>query len=85
MLSAQLVHAEAGSEGMQLIFTSYAWASDTSVEASINDREVADSELKFEDLVDKVEFGYQGHIEGYGDHYGFFVDITYMSISDGVS
>ena len=85
MLSTQIVRAEPSSGGMKWVFTSYIWASDTSIKASIKDHEVADSELKFDDLVDKIEFGFQGHLEGYGDQYGFFVDFTYMSISDQVS
>jgi hypothetical protein len=63
-------------------FTPYVWMSDTSIKASINDRTIAEGEIEFPDMIDKVEAAFQGHLEGYGEHFGFFVDMTYISAQD---
>jgi hypothetical protein len=82
-VTAKVVAAEAPDSGMNWYFTPYVWMSDTSISASINDHTIAEGEIEFPDMIDKVEAAFQGHLEGYGEHFGFFVDLTYISAEDG--
>lgn len=58
----------------------YLWGSDITVDA--RDRTL---DVSFNDILDKLDFGIQGHVETQGDDFGGFVDFTYMSLSDTVS
>ena len=82
-LSGTSAFAEiSANKGLSWSVTPYLWLSDTSVKSSINDNTIADTEIKFRDVVDTVEMAFQGHVEGYGDHFGVFADITYISVAD---
>ncbi len=64
---------------------SYIWASDMSVDAVISDQVVIGGELKFSDLIDKVEAAAQLHFEGRRGRAGFFLDLTYLDVADEVT
>jgi hypothetical protein len=81
-VTAPSTYAEGSDDGLNWFFTPYVWLSDTSLNATINDHTVLETELEFSDMVDKVETGFQGHLEGYGNHFGFFADLTYISAAD---
>ena len=81
-LTATMASAETTDGDLNWYFTPYVWMSDTSISASINDHTIGEAEIEFRDMVDKVEAGFQGHLEGYGEHFGFFVDLTYISAED---
>jgi hypothetical protein len=36
----------------------------------------------FPDIVDKIDWAFQGHVEGQGDRLGVFGDVIYLSLSD---
>jgi hypothetical protein len=63
------------------VLTPYIWASDTSADLSFADKTV-EGGLDFDDLIEKVDLGSQLHLEGTRDRTGFFVDVTYLSISE---
>ena len=65
-------------------FTPYVWLMDTAVDISIHDQSI-EEEIKFTDIVDKVEFAFQGHLERNTDRFGIFADVTYFSIADDVT
>jgi hypothetical protein len=81
-LTAKMAEADTPDGGMNWFFTPYVWMSDTSIKASINDRTIAEGEIEFPDMIDKVEAAFQGHLEGYWEHFGFFADMTYISAQD---
>jgi hypothetical protein len=58
----------------------YLWASDVTVDA--HDRTLNAS---FNDIVDKLDFALQGHVEAQADDFGGFADFTFMSLSDKAS
>lgn len=60
----------------------YIWASDVSVDVSVDDDEVLENDLGFDDLLDKLDFAVQAHFEGRRRRAGFFIDLTYLETSD---
>ncbi|MEH6583843.1 MAG: hypothetical protein V7754_18055 [Halioglobus sp.] len=62
-------------------FTPYVWLMDTTVDMKFHDQSI-DQEIKFTDIIDKVEFAFQGHLERNTDRFGIFADVTYFSIAD---
>ena len=52
----------------------YVWAADIGVDT----RDV-NLDVDFSDTIDKLEMGFQGHMEAQGDDFGGFVDISYMA------
>ena len=71
-------------DGVAWSFTPYVWLMDTAVDVRVNGESI-DQEIKFTDVVDKVEFAFQGHLERNTDRFGLFADFTYFSIADDVS
>ena len=81
-LTASTAFAESTDDGLTWSVTPYLWLSDTAVKSTLNGQTIADTEIEFSDVVDTVELAFQGHLEGYGEHFGFFADITYISVAD---
>ena len=75
--------AQKDDDDVRWSFTPYVWLMDTTVDISINDQSV-NQEIKFTDVVDKVEIAFQGHLERNTDRFGLFADFTYFSIADDV-
>jgi hypothetical protein len=73
-------NAYAASDDYDWLGILYVWASDVTVDA--HDRTV---DASFSDIVDKLDFGIQGHVEAQGDDFGGLVDFTYLSLSDKAS
>ncbi|MEH6568833.1 MAG: hypothetical protein V7709_07160 [Halioglobus sp.] len=65
-------------------FTPYVWLMDTAMDVSIHDQSI-EQEIKFTDVIDKVEIAFQGHLERNTDRFGLFADVTYFSIADDVT
>jgi hypothetical protein len=65
--------------------TPYFWASDTSLDLSIQDSEVNGGiEIPFSDLLDVLDTAVQIHVEGGKGLWSGFADITYLETSDTV-
>ena len=69
--------ARAESSGMDWLGIVYLWAADIGVAS----RDV-ELDIDFSDTVDKLEMGFQGHMEAQGDNFGGFVDISYMAVGN---
>ena len=85
LLIAQSAQAQANQNAWRWSFTPYIWMSDTTSKLSINDRSIAESTLEFGDVIDNLDVGFQGHLEGHRGHFGFFADLTYLAVSDGTT
>lgn len=70
--------ARADTTGLDWLGVVYLWGAD--IGADYRDRSINAS---FSDIVDKLEMGFMGHVEAQGDDFGGFVDVVYMSVSDG--
>jgi hypothetical protein len=69
--------ARAESSGMDWLGIVYLWAADIGVAS--HDAEL---DVDFSDTVDKLEMGFQGHMEAQDDNFGGFVDISYMAVGN---
>ena len=69
--------ARAASPELEWIGIAYVWAADIGVDS--RDASIA---VDFEDVIDKLEFAFQGHVEAQADDFGGFVDISYLSVGD---
>ena len=72
--------AQAESTDFDWIAIAYLWAADIGVDA--RDRSVS---VDFSDVVDKLEFGFQGRVEAQQDDFGGFVDVIFMNVGDNSS
>ncbi len=70
--------AQAESTDLDWLAIAYLWAADIGVDAGSRDIDAS-----FGDIIDKLEMGFMGHVETQGDTLGGFVDVVYMSVSDG--
>lgn len=62
----------------------YLWASSITTDFQVRGRPVG-GETEFSDIVDKLDYAFQMHVEGQGDDFGIFVDYTYLKLSDEVN
>lgn len=69
------------SEGWSWIAAPYLWA--TSVKTNLrDDAPPAGGDTEFPDILSKIDMALQLHVEGQGDRFGVFGDVTYLSLSD---
>lgn len=76
-LTAASGAAQAASDDYDWLGVAYVWAADIGIDA--RDTSVT---VDFDDVVDKLEMGFQGHVEVQGDDIGGFVDIVFMGLGD---
>lgn len=77
-LAAGPTHAD--SADLDWLGIAYLWAADIGVDT--RDRSV---DVDFSDVVDKLEIGFQGHVEAQADEFGGFVDVVFMGLGDNSS
>ncbi len=70
------------SDGAQWSITPYIWASDTSMDFSLNGSPVGGADLSFSDIVDVLDEAFQIHVEGGKGNWSGFVDFFFLSVSD---
>jgi hypothetical protein len=62
--------------------TPYLWGSSIETDIQVGGASIAGTNVEFKDLVDKLEIGFMLHVEGEGERYGLFVDISYIELGD---
>ena len=72
--------ARADSADLDWLGIAYLWAADIGIDT--RDRSV---NVDFNDVVDKLEIGFQGHVEAQADEFGGFVDVVFMALGDNSS
>src|SRR5262245_44985658 len=72
----------AAASDWQWSVTPYAWATDVGADVSINDRQVADVTIDFDDLAEDLSFTTQGHVEGLRGRHGVMLDVYYVHLAD---
>ena len=63
-------------------FTPYAWLPNASADVQVNDREILDVEVDFDDLIDDADFALMAHLEGRRGKLGLFVDAVIGDFGD---
>jgi hypothetical protein len=62
--------------------TPYIWGSDITLDAAINDTQVAGSETTFDEILDDLDLALLVHFEARRGRGGFFSDLVYFDLSD---
>ena len=70
------------SDRTQWSITPYVWASDTSLDFSLDGSPVGGADLSFNDILDVLDEAFQIHVEGGKGNWTAFVDFFYLSTSD---
>lgn len=73
----------AAAQDREWIVVPYLWGADTSLDLLVMDDPVYEGDLDFSDLVDKLDFAFQLHVETRKDRLGLLLDFTYLDTSDG--
>lgn len=81
LLAVVSLSGAAGASDWEWNVTPYLWATDVGADVSINDRQVADMEIGFDDLADDLELTAQGHIEGRRGRHGVMLDVFYVHLA----
>lgn len=69
--------------GFTWVVAPYLWAAD--VGADLNLRHPypdGGNETNFGSVIDKIDGAFEVHVEGQGDHFGFFADYTFLGLED---
>ncbi len=77
-----LTAAAGGADATEWSITPYMWATDVSETLLLDGNEVGGDNTEFDDLVDKLDTSLQLHLEGVGERWGVFGDITYVELAD---
>ena len=77
-----LAAGPADAQEREWLVVPYLWGADTSLDALVRDDEVYGGDLDFSDLVDKLDFALQLHVETRKDRFGLMFDLTYLETSD---
>lgn len=70
------------SEGWNWVVAPYLWASSINTNVKKQGAPVVGSETEFDDIISKLDMAFQIHVEGQGDRFGVFADLTYIALSD---
>ena len=65
--------------------TPYVWGTDVSADVSFPSGQAVSGTVKFDDILDDLDFAAMLHAEGHRGKWGMFVDATYLSMSDGAT
>jgi hypothetical protein len=65
----------------QWVMAPYLWGASVSTDLR-EDAPPVGSDASFSDLISKLDLAFQGHVEGQGDRFGAFADLTYLDLSD---
>lgn len=77
-----LAVAQTGEADWRWSVTPYLWGSDLSTDVRFPGGQEISGEAQFSDILDKLDFGAQVHLEGQRGPWGMFVDATYLTMSD---
>jgi hypothetical protein len=69
-------------EGWSWTVAPYLWATSISTNLKKEGAPEFGTESEFDDLLSKLDMAFQLHVEGQGDRFGAFADITYIALSD---
>jgi hypothetical protein len=72
----------ASAEEWQWAVTPYVWTTDLGMDLSVADRELVDTEIAFEDLVEKVDGAAMVRIEGMRGRHGMAFDLFNVELAD---
>jgi len=69
-------------DGIDWTVAPYMWATGVGLDVNINSDPIIGVDAPFNDIVDKLDGAFMGHIEMSGDRFGLFVDAFYVKLAD---
>ncbi len=74
--------SQAGAGDWKWSVTPYAWATDVGVDVKLDDRQVVDQEIAFEDLLEDLEAVAQVHVEAQRGSHGVMLDLFDVQLAE---
>lgn len=68
---------------MTWVIAPYLWAADVGLDLAVNNEPVLGDEASFNDLLNKLDTAFMGHVEVRGQRFGGFFDAIHLDLSDG--
>ena len=81
VLLATDANAQSGGDA-QWSITPYIWASDTSLDFTLNGSPIGGADLSFGDILDTLDAAFQIHVEGGKGNWSGLADFTFLGMSD---
>jgi hypothetical protein len=83
LAAAPMTSALADDGGLTWVIAPYLWLSSVHTNLNVSVPPIQnDSTTKFDNLLDKVSFAIEGHVEAQGDNFGGFGDLIYINFHD---
>jgi len=82
LASSSVARAQGNGDGWRWSITPYLWGTELNADVRLRGGQEVGSELQFDDILDKLDFAAQVHLEGRRNAWGMFVDATYLALSD---
>jgi hypothetical protein len=82
VLGSGMALAESADDDWRWSITPYLWGSDMDADIRFPGGQEVGGEAGFDDILDKLDFAAQVHLEGQRGAWGMFVDATYLTMSD---
>ena len=82
LLASLLLAPANGRADVEWTIAPYLWASDVGLDIVVNDDELVDQDVPFNNLVDKLDTALMVHFEAREDQWGGFLDVIYIELSD---
>jgi hypothetical protein len=70
-----------GGNSLSWAVTPYLWAPNTTIDLTLGDNNIG-GEVSFSDILDTIDAGFMGHLEGGKGNWSAFADLTYVDASD---
>jgi hypothetical protein len=70
-----------GSDALSWTVTPYLWAPNTTIDLTLGNNNIGGG-VSFSDVLDTIDAGFMGHLEGGRGKWSAFIDLTYVDASD---
>jgi hypothetical protein len=72
---------EHSGDSLSWAVTPYLWAPNTTIDLTLGNTNIG-GEISFSDILDTIDAGFMGHVEGGKGNWSMFADLTYVDASD---
>ena len=81
-LTLSFAPQQSRADGLNWTIAPYLWASDVAMDVKVNGDPAFGVDVAFDDLLDKLDMAFMGHIEMSSDKFGALFDGIYISLAD---
>ena len=73
---------QSNAEGIEWTIAPYIWVPGVVLDTTVENDPIIGPDIPLNGLIDKLDGVFMGHFEGRGEHFGLFVDMIYLSLTD---